>query len=940
MATDLTTLGIGVNSEGVKVAEKDLKDMAAAAKQAEKDASSFEKQMASATTKGVVFGTMIADAAFKVLDLAGKFLELGISIKKYQDLATQTGSDPAGLAALQITADVASVSIDNIALSMARLSSRLLRSKEDSGIVSKAVKDLGLNFNELKRMNPDEMYRTIAVAMEGVASGSERVAIAQGLFGLNGAVQLRVMHELATQGEKNNILTNEQIGLAERTHSSITRTTSTIHQFAQAFMANANPAIETVAKSLQELVEEMLGVDSAGNRLKANNGMRDWAIEAAKELTYLLDALVMVKRMFAGVGSGVAAFAASMEIKTDSQGNEPSYSWNPFGKVPFDKWLKSSTEVRDKRLAFIKDALKEEDLLGALPGQKLRDRLDKTLEEAHAADAARSANDFPGRPGPKNRPPNEAEEEVDGYEKIRLAIERKNEAQKMENQLNRELTVFEKTEIEMKAQLESMMRAEDERRKKAGKPLLNEQETQGLYFQMELSARIVAKNKEREESEKAAAKAADLATKEREKATAALNKEADANEKSVQSLLEQTNAVGKTKAEIESLAVTRLLDEAATKAQNISISETTRNEVDHADAARAVVKSLIDRASATSAYSVALETQARIEKNLQDTKRTEREIADAQRMLETYGMTREEIRRYETAQRRRIAVEELLLTKSDESSFTVDKESDSIRRKALAVLEVTDRELALAALQDRDRADPMVGASRAMKRYIEDAKDVARSTEEVVSHVAKGIEDNLIAGIMHGKMAWEDLISYMIQEALRLQVIKPMIAGLFSGGDSGGGLLGMILGMGGGGDGGADAGTSLVATMTGTGHGAKGAVIDSSMPAGQEGLKFARGGIVDSPTTFKFSAGGSVQSGLMGEAGPEGILPLERGPGGKLGVHASGAGGQVTVNVTHNNTFGTGVSPSQLAQALAQNKRQTISEVSDQMRRGSLAFTR
>jgi TP901 family phage tail tape measure protein len=61
-------------------------------------------------------------------------------------------------------------------------------------------------------------------------------------------------------------------------------------------------------------------------------------------------------------------------------------------------------------------------------------------------------------------------------------------------------------------------------------------------------------------------------------------------------------------------------------------------------------------------------------------------------------------------------------------------------------------------------------------------------------------------------------------------------------------------------------------------------------------IPFAKGGIVNSPTLFPFAKG----IGLMGEAGPEAILPLSRGPGGKLGVMASGGGGgdvNVVVNV-------------------------------------------
>lgn len=59
-------------------------------------------------------------------------------------------------------------------------------------------------------------------------------------------------------------------------------------------------------------------------------------------------------------------------------------------------------------------------------------------------------------------------------------------------------------------------------------------------------------------------------------------------------------------------------------------------------------------------------------------------------------------------------------------------------------------------------------------------------------------------------------------------------------------------------------------------------------------LPFASGGVVASPTYFPL-AGGDV--GLMGERGAEAILPLRRGPDGRLGVAAEGGGRSVNVTV-------------------------------------------
>jgi hypothetical protein len=60
-------------------------------------------------------------------------------------------------------------------------------------------------------------------------------------------------------------------------------------------------------------------------------------------------------------------------------------------------------------------------------------------------------------------------------------------------------------------------------------------------------------------------------------------------------------------------------------------------------------------------------------------------------------------------------------------------------------------------------------------------------------------------------------------------------------------------------------------------------------------IPFANGGVVSSPTMFPMARG----MGLMGEAGPEAIMPLQRGADGKLGVRAGGGGqGGVVINQT------------------------------------------
>lgn len=55
-------------------------------------------------------------------------------------------------------------------------------------------------------------------------------------------------------------------------------------------------------------------------------------------------------------------------------------------------------------------------------------------------------------------------------------------------------------------------------------------------------------------------------------------------------------------------------------------------------------------------------------------------------------------------------------------------------------------------------------------------------------------------------------------------------------------------------------------------------------------------GLYDKPTPFKFASGGGFSLGVMGEAGPEAVMPLARDSAGKLGVRAQGGGSQVVIN--------------------------------------------
>jgi lambda family phage tail tape measure protein len=141
-----------------------------------------------------------------------------------------------------------------------------------------------------------------------------------------------------------------------------------------------------------------------------------------------------------------------------------------------------------------------------------------------------------------------------------------------------------------------------------------------------------------------------------------------------------------------------------------------------------------------------------------------------------------------------------------------------------------------------------------------------------------GMGDAIIEFAKTGKINFSGLVNSMIEDLIRFEMKKQVLS-LY---ETTGGAKGIMA-----------AATSMFGFKDGGSFGSEGI------------QKFANGGsftnsIVDSPTLFKFAKG----TGMMGEAGPEAIMPLRRGSDGSLGVVAGGGGstGNVSVNVVNNST--------------------------------------
>ena len=155
-----------------------------------------------------------------------------------------------------------------------------------------------------------------------------------------------------------------------------------------------------------------------------------------------------------------------------------------------------------------------------------------------------------------------------------------------------------------------------------------------------------------------------------------------------------------------------------------------------------------------------------------------------------------------------------------------------------------------------------------LKKVAESAMDLKSQIGELAVNAVNKLADGFVELAMTGKASFGDLarsiladLQRMILKALFFKALFALAPGLES-------FLGFEKG--------------------GVVNSAKGNVF-----AENKVVPYASGGVIDKPVIFPMAKG----MGLAGESGPEAILPLKRGRGGRLGVEASGGVGNVVVNV-------------------------------------------
>ncbi|MGM1226091.1 phage tail tape measure protein [Escherichia coli] len=172
---------------------------------------------------------------------------------------------------------------------------------------------------------------------------------------------------------------------------------------------------------------------------------------------------------------------------------------------------------------------------------------------------------------------------------------------------------------------------------------------------------------------------------------------------------------------------------------------------------------------------------------------------------------------------------------------------------------------AFYAESDVQRADWQKGLQEGLSNWVDNASDYASQAAQLATEGISGLVNNITEMLNGNKVEWRNWASSVLQEISKVLMNAAIVNGIKTAANSMSGAGGFI--------------GSIGDWLGGAVANAKGGVYTSA------NLSAYSNSIVDTPTYFAFAKG----AGLMGEAGPEAIMPLTRAADGSLGVRAVGS---------------------------------------------------
>ena len=219
--------------------------------------------------------------------LVKKSLETTDALGKFAD---KIGIGTAELGGLRHAAELTGVATTTLDMGLQRMVRRVSEAANGSGEAKDALIELGLSAKALNTLAPDQQFRAIADAMEGVAGQGNKVRLAMRLFDTEGVSLVNTLKggsaaliEMEKEAERLGIsLNRDLVKGVERANDALTNFSSFIGGVFTRTIAELAPAIESITQQLQAWFE--MKAASSGGVAQLTKNMAISIVSAARSI--------------------------------------------------------------------------------------------------------------------------------------------------------------------------------------------------------------------------------------------------------------------------------------------------------------------------------------------------------------------------------------------------------------------------------------------------------------------------------------------------------------------------------------------------------------------------------------------------------------------------------------------------------------------------------